>query len=134
MRVTPAQLLPLMLLLVCLFGCKAGQVLKVVGAVAITTVRVAALAAAASGSHHHRVEGGTPGPATPESEAAQRRVEEHTNRPGQCTELFVATVPPTPEGSAPPRAAECGGNVLIQDENGRWHHYGNDAAPAIQEP
>ena len=132
MRVTPAQLLPLMLLLVCLFGCKAGQVLKVVGAVAITTVRVAALAAAASGSHH-RVEGGTPVavPATPESEAAQRRVEEHANRPGQCTELFVAS---PAAGSPPPRAAECGGNVLIQDENGRWHHYGNDAAPAIQEP
>ena len=108
--------------------------LKVVGAVAITTVRIAALAAAASGSHHHRVEGGNQVPATPESEAAQRRVEEHANRPGQCTELFVATVPPTPAGNAPPRAAECDGNVLIQDENGHWHHYGNNAVPATQAP
>lgn len=132
MRVTPAQVLPLMLLLGCMFGCKgAGSLLRVAGVVAITTVRVAALAAA-SGSHHH-AEAGSP-PETPESLEAQRRVEENANRPGQCTELFVETIPPSAAGSPPPRAAECGGNVLIQDADGHWHHYGKNAVPAIEEP
>lgn len=133
MRVTPAQVLPLMLLLVCMFGCKgAGNILRIASAVAIATVRVAAIAVAASGSHHH-AEAGTP-PETPESLEAQRRIEEGANRPGQCTELFVETIPSDHAGSPPPRAAECGGNVLIQDAEGHWHHYGKDAVPAIQEP
>ncbi len=126
MRVKPAQVLPLMLLLVCMFGCKgAGALLRIAGAVAVTTVRVAAIAVAASGSHHHHVAAG-PAPATPESEEAQRRAEENVNRPGECTELFVETVPAMPAGTPPPRAAECGGNILIQDEEGHWRRYGKD--------
>jgi hypothetical protein len=133
MRVTRAQLLPLLLLLACMFGCKAGQVLRVVGVVALTTVRVAALAAAAS-NHNHHVEPGSE-PSTAESVEAQRRVEEGANRPGQCTELFVDTLPPgAPGNTAPARAADCGGHVIIQDEEGHWRSYGPNAVPAIQEP
>ena len=133
MRVTPTQVLPLMLLLVAMFGCKAGEVLQVATAVAITTVRVAAAAAAASGSHRH-AEAGAPAE-TAESLEAQRRVEENANRPGQCTELFVHTLPPGAPGSAQPaRAADCGGNVIYQDEDGHWRSYGPNAVPAIQEP
>ena len=133
-RVTPAQLLPLVVLLLAMFGCKAGQVLRAVGAVAVTTVRVAALAAAASG-HHHRAEAGTAPPPTAESLEAQRRVEENANRPGQCTELFVDTLPPgAPGNTRPARAADCGGNVIIQDEEGHWRDHGTGAVPAIQEP
>lgn len=132
MRVTRAQLLPLMLLLVCLFGCKAGQVLRVVGAVAVTTVRVAALAAAAS-SHHHRVEAES-ARETAEAAEGQRRAEA-ANGPGQCTELFVETIPPAAPGSAPPpRAADCGGNILIQDEDGHWHRHGAAADAVMAEP
>lgn len=133
MRVTPAQVLPLLLLLVAMFGCKAGEVLKVASAVAITTVRVAAIAAAASGSHHH-VEAGAPAE-TAESLEAQRRVEENANRPGQCTELFVDTLPPGAPGTTrPARAADCGGAVIYQDEDGHWRSYGPGSVPAIQEP
>ena len=132
MRVTPAQLLPLMLLLVAMFGCKAGEVLKVASVVAVTSIRVAAAAAAASRSQH-RAEAGS-APETAESIEAERRAEEAGNRPGQCTELFVETVPPPAAGSPPPRAADCGGNLLIQDEEGHWRRYGKDAAPPMQEP
>jgi hypothetical protein len=123
-----------MLLLVAMFGCKAGEVLKVASAVAVATVRVAAVAAVAAASHPHHVEAGSP-PETAESLEAQRRAEENANRPGQCTELFVDTLPPGAPGStAPARAADCGGNVIYQDEDGHWRSYGPSAAPATQEP
>ncbi len=133
MRVTPAQVLPLMLLLVCMFGCKgAGQVLQVAGVVAITAVRVAALAAAAS-SHNHPEAGS--GYAPDDGTGARRRAAEiDANSPGGCTELFVETVPPPAAGTAPPRAADCGGNMLIQDSEGRWRRYGKDTTPATEEP
>jgi hypothetical protein len=135
MRVTRAQLLPLMVLLICMFGCKAGQVLRVVGVVAVTAVRVAAVAAAAS-ARNHRVEAGS-APAyaeSAESAEAQRRVEAAANAPGQCTEILVETLPPAAQENAPQRAAQCGGNVIIQDSDGHWRHSGNTAAPAIEEP
>ncbi|MEP7124873.1 MAG: hypothetical protein ABJE95_28350 [Byssovorax sp.] len=130
MRVTQTQLLPLLLLLLAMFGCKAGEVFKVASAVAITTVKVAALAAAAS-SHSHHPEAGN---GTAVWTAEDERRSEAGNAPGQCTELFVETVPAPAPGAAPPRAADCGGNMLIQDSEGHWRRYGKDATPAIQEP
>jgi hypothetical protein len=132
MRVTPAQVLPLMLLLACMFGCNgAGQLLRVASVVALTTVRVAALAAAASSHNHHAEAGsGTVDPAEAELRAQQIAA----NSPGGCTELFVEMIPPPPPGTAPPRAADCGGNVLIQDAEGHWHRHGQGAMPAIEEP
>lgn len=135
MRVKPAQVLPLMLLLACMFGCKgAGQVLNVVGAVAVTTVRVAAIAAAASRHNHVEVNGGSGTASAPPTEAELRAQEIADNAPGGCTELFVEMVPPPPPGTVPPRAADCGGNVLIQDADGHWHRHGDGAAPPIEEP
>jgi hypothetical protein len=136
MRVKPAQVLPLMLLLACMFGCKgAGQVLKVVGAVAVATVRVAAIAAAASAHNHHVEANGGSGTASAEPTEAQLRAQEIAdNAPGGCTELFVEMVPPPPPGTVPPRAADCGGNVLIQDADGHWHRHGDGAVPAIEAP
>ena len=123
-----------MLLLVCMFGCKgAGSVLKVVGAVAVTTVRIAALAAAASASHHHEAGSGN-GVASAETDDEQRRAEAAYNAPGQCTELFVETIPAPAPGTAAPRAADCGGNMLIQDSEGHWRRYGKDATPTIEAP
>ena len=135
MRVTRAQLLPLMLLLLCMFGCKgAGQVLLAASVLAVATVNLAAIAVAAS-KPQHRVEGGASVPETPGSLEAQRRAEEGANRPGQCTEIFVETLPPGAPGSTPPvRAADCGGNVIFEDEEGHWRSYGHGAVPAIQEP
>jgi hypothetical protein len=123
-----------MLLLACMFGCKgAGSVLKVVGAVAVATVRVAAVAAAASASHHHEAGSGN-GVASAETDEDQRRADAAYNAPGQCTELFVDTIPAPAPGTKVPRAADCGGNMLIQDSEGHWRHYGKDGVPAIQEP
>jgi hypothetical protein len=133
MRVTRTQVLPLLVLLVPLFGCKAGQVLRVASAVAITTVRVAAVAAAVSGHKHHRVQA-LNAQETAQTVEGQRRAEVAGNAPGQCTELQFETDPPAAPGSAPPpRASDCG-NVLIQNEEGRWQRYGAAPAPVVTEP
>jgi hypothetical protein len=122
-----------MLLLVAMFGCKgAGTALKVVGVVAVTTVRVAAAAAAASRHNHHPEAGSAV--ATIETEEEQRRADAATNAPGECTELFVETIPAPGPGAGVPRAADCGGNVLIQDSEGHWRRYGKDGTPAMEEP
>jgi hypothetical protein len=124
-----------MLLLVCMFGCKgAGTLLKVAGAVAVTTVRVAALAAAASSHNHHAEAGSGSGVASAQTDDEQRRADAATNAPGQCTELFVETIPAPAPGTTVPRAADCGGNMLIQDSEGHWRRYGKDGTPALEEP
>lgn len=140
MRVNRAQLLPLFLLLVCLFGCKgAGGFVRVLGAVAITTVRVAALAAAASAASSHSSH--IPAHESAQTDEEQRRAEEaaayaeQMNSSGRCTELFVEVVPPPPPGSPPPpRGFDCGGRVLLQNQEGSWRDYDPASAPAMVPP
>jgi hypothetical protein len=136
MRPSRAQLLPLFVLLIFMFGCKgAGTALHVLGAVAVTTARVIAVAAAVSAINHR-------GHAAHAREAAQtaegqRRAEEaaayadSAQRSGRCTELLVEVVPPPPPGSPPPpRGFDCDGRVLLQDQEGRWRDYEAEGAPA----
>jgi hypothetical protein len=137
MRPTRSQLLPLIVLLICMFGCKgAGAAFRIAGAVAITTVRVVALVAAASphGSHVHAREEAQP-------VEVQHRAEEATayanreQRLGRCTELVVEVVPPPPPGSPPPpRGFDCDGRVLLQDQDGSFRDYDVGGAPAIVTP
>ncbi len=135
MRVTRAQLLPLFLLLVCLFGCKgAGGFVRVLGAVAVTTVRVAALAGAAAAAHSHHVH-------VRETEEDQRRAAEaaayadQEQRAGNCTEVLVEVVPPPPPGSPPPpRGFDCGGRVLLRNDEGSWRDYDPASEPAVVPP
>ena len=123
-----------MALLVLMFGCKAGQVLRVASAVAITTVRVAAIAAAASGNSRPRAHAVT-AQDTAQVVEGQRRAEVAGAAGAQCTELWVEVTPPAAPGSAPPpRASDCGGNILIQNEEGRWQRYGAAPVPTLQEP
>src|SRR4051812_48574152 len=117
MRPTRAQLLPLFVLLICMFGCKgAGSAFKILGAVAVTTVRIAAVAVAvaAHDSHVHARE-------EAQSAEGRRRAEEAAayadlaQRSGRCTEIVVEVVPPPPPGSPPPpRGFDCDGRVLLQ--------------------
>ena len=112
-----------------MFGCKAGEVLRVASVAAIATAQVAASAAASAARENHRRE------ALSAYESAQlaegeRRAEEAMNAPGQCTELrFESDMPAAPGSAPPPRAADCGGNVLIQNEEGRWQRYNADPEP-----
>jgi hypothetical protein len=121
-----------------MFGCKAGQVFQVAAAVAVTTVRIAAVAAAIAATNQHRAQ------VREEREAAETTigppraegtvvVVDEAQTPNHCTELRVETAPPAAPGSPPPpRAFACGANVIIQDEEGRWRRYdeARDAAPA----
>ena len=137
MRPSRSQILPLIALLICMFGCKgAGAVLKVVGAVAITTVRVAALAAAASAHEGH-----VRGYEEARTVEGQRRAEEaaafadREQRSGRCTEILVEVVPPPPPGSpSPPRGFDCDGRVLLQNQEGGWREYDAESAPSIVPP
>lgn len=136
MRPSRAQLLPLFLLLICMFGCKgAGSAFKILGAVAVTTVRIAAVAAAISAhdSHVNQVK------AREEAQSAEgrRRAEEAAayadlaQRSGRCTELVVEVVPPPPPGSPPPpRGFDCDGRVLLQNQEGHWRDYEPVTGPA----
>lgn len=130
MRVTPAQALPLMLLLVCMFGCKgAGQVLRVASSAAFPTAYAVGKAAAAR-SLEHAVED----PTTAERLEAQRHAEQIApSSSGGPTELFVEMSPRPPPGTAPLHAAERGGDVLIEDAEGHWHRHAPAAKPATEE-
>jgi len=115
-----------------MFGCKAGEVLRVASAVAITTAQIAATAIAASARENNRLQARNAREAAQIAEG-ERRAEEAMNAPGQCTELRFESDPPAAPGSAPPpRAAECGGNILVQNEEGRWQRY--NAAPEPTQP
>lgn len=117
-----------------MFGCKgAGTALRVLGAVAVTTARVVAVAAAVSAINHsaHAREAAR-------TAEGQRRAEEaaayadSAQRSGRCTELLVEVVPPPPPGSPPPpRGFDCDGRVLLQDQEGRWRDYEAEGAPAV---
>jgi hypothetical protein len=137
MRPTRSQLLPLILLLICMFGCKgAGTALRVLGAVAVTTVRVVAVAGALA-AHDSRVHARE----AAQTAEGQRRAEEaaayadREQRSGRCTELVVEVVPPPPPGSPPaPRGFDCGGRVLLQNPEGGWRDYDVEGAPTVVPP
>ena len=120
-----------------MFGCKgAGAAFRVLGAVAITTVRVVAVAAAV-GAHNSHVR------AREEAQTVegQRRAAEvaayadREQRSGRCAEILVEVVPPPPPGSPPPpRGFDCGGRVLLQNQDGYWRDYDVEGAPAVVTP
>ena len=139
MRVTRAQVAPLLVLLVCLFGCNAGQALRVVSVVAITTARIAAIATVAAVANAHASprpraeEPSADGPATPPVAPASLR--DAVASVDGCTELRVIVVPPAAEdGPPPPRAVDCGGEVLLQDEEGHWRRYEGEQVPEAPAP
>jgi hypothetical protein len=120
MRASRSQVLPLLLLLVCLFGCRGVDAFRVASVLAITTLRVAALAA-----EEHRAEARDPADAA----LVQRHAEEDSamttlaREPSRCTEVRVEVVPPPPGAWVTPRAVECDGIVLIQDQELHWRRY-----------
>jgi hypothetical protein len=91
----------LVAILACTFGCKGAGV---VGAVAVTALRVAAVTAAASHAEEERAD---PAPVVMVAAPVE---------PSRCLEL-------TPGVDTPPaaRAVQCNGRVLVQDgETGGW--------------
>jgi hypothetical protein len=128
MRPSRSQILPLLLLLSCLFGCKGMEVFRVATALAFTAAQVAQVAATASAQEQHAKERH----AREEAQAAVglRQAEEDeaiaalTQDPSRCTEVRVEVVPPPPPGAwVKPRAVECNGIVMIQDSELHWRRY-----------
>lgn len=126
-----SQVLPLVFLLLCLFGCKGMEVLRVATAVAFTAAQIAQAASVASAAEQRARERH----AREEAQEAvgQRRAEEDsaiaalTQDPSRCAEVRVEVVPPPPPGSwVTPRAVECNGIVMIQDHEQHWRRYEGD--------
>jgi hypothetical protein len=126
MRPNPAQVLSLPLLLVSLFGgsgCNSYREERLVD----TAFEVAA-ASTASSAHERQV-----AEAREEREAIEGRrayaeaaATAAAKDPEGCTEVRVVSVPSAAPGATPPRAVDCKGHVLVQDEQGHWRDY--DAA------
>jgi hypothetical protein len=49
--------------------------------------------------------------------------------PRHCTAVRVVVVPPPAPGARAPRAVDCQGRVLVEDEHGHWHDYDAARAP-----
>lgn len=112
MRVTRSQLTAAMILSVFLFGCKAGQALRVVAAVAVVTARTVQVAAAISQANRAT---------NPELESADAGAPSAGPEGKACTEI------PPKEGRAP--IIVCGGTVLVMDEDGHLRPFEGSVDP-----
>lgn len=108
------------------FGCKgAGGLFKVAGAVAVTAVRVAAVAAATAPHHSSgSSEGGGEHEAVYVAEAPPPPAVLAAPQPppARCVEL--APAPELPGDTIAVRTMACGGRVLVQDaDTGLWREH-----------